>query len=191
MSCDSDARWTPQRAIRVDFPWNGRNDLSTDKGLTCLDDVVNSAFDADDDESFLEEAADSWSEETSRFAGELERKIPAIDDFTTRRNVEGVMRSFFSGRRFHGGGPIRESDLYSADNIEMLTVMVDEDFAIGVDAIHAFVERNLDDFGPNDKDRNIYMVNELLCECSRKGVPKHFAPGIALLYLEFCVGYKY
>lgn len=106
------------------------------------------------------------------------------------------LRNHFEDKSMHCGGRIPQTQLLSEKNVSLL---VDMDFGLGVDACYAVLANRPSHiithiFGtpgskraPWDIDFMVQKIDELKLE----QVPKQFQPGIILIYLRYCLGYKW
>ena len=104
--------------------------------------------------------------------------------------VENIDR-FFDGREMHCGGPISKKVLHSPPYI---TRVLNTDISNGVDAAYeamGFPPQTVDKFNPEQRkqfDKAQMMVSQTLITLSKSGVPKEYAGGVLLMYLEIVKG---
>lgn len=121
----------------------------------------------------------------------------------TRLTIQSI-ELYFEDKPFHCGGPIPPKHLYSEKNIHLVR---DCDFGKGIEACHevlstksalGLASTNL--IGLSMKQRlalqararesNVRTLLGILQEVKNAGMPREFHPGLILLHLKFCLGYK-
>ena len=117
-----------------------------------------------------------------------------IIDEETREFAIKSMDEFFSQKEYYCGGNIPHNLLFTEDNINLVTGVVMEE---GIGRVHAILEQNDPPsvcsalrISPEVPWQVMY-VRYLLEMCSSQRIPKIFAPGIILIYLDLCNGMRY
>jgi len=136
-------------------------------------------------EVFGEDQFDEFEEEgkfdSSDFIGDL------------RLLVLFHINSFFGHRKMHCGGKIPKRFLHSRRRISsVLNTNIISGIDSAYNALESLVCRN-----DREKSRrngtttdDIKLVNETLNTLAQEGIPREFAGGFLLMYLEFCKGVK-
>jgi len=100
------------------------------------------------------------------------------------------MQRFFNGRQMHCGGKIQDRVLWSERNISLV---LNTNIEQGVQIAYAAMEEAeylptlqvaSDSFVADD----IKFIIRILKQCAKMKIPKEFAAGIMLLFLEYCEG---
>lgn len=97
-------------------------------------------------------------------------------EVTTEESIVLYMKLFFKNKTMNYGGPIPDNILYSRENVELVKRL---DSVCSIDI--AFEQ-----IGYSKKSR--HRLLNLFQECRKNGIPKSYAGGISLLYLEICEG---
>lgn len=127
----------------------------------------------DDEVSFEEEVDVSELEISETF--ENRRK-------TARRCVE----TFFEEKELFCGGEIPNNMLLAPDRISMVA---STDVCTAIETAYAALEDQAEiDEKTEFVTDDIRLVLNVFTECKNKKIPKEYAGGILLLYLEFCIG---
>lgn len=100
------------------------------------------------------------------------------------------VEAFFKGKEMYCGGPVRQRTLRSP---KYLSAVLNTDVIGGVDRAFACMQRS---GHPVSKKRSTIttvpsdtkFVISIMKHCKSLGIPKCFAPGIMLMYLEICEG---
>jgi len=104
------------------------------------------------------------------------------------------MQEFFEKKEYYCGGVIPHGILFSDENVRLVNEGISmED---GVQAMHDILDQNL---CPDSCEFNlasglswqVQYIKQLLQDCASKRIPKIFAPGIILIYLDLCEGMRY
>ena len=88
--------------------------------------------------------------------------------------------NFFKHEEMHLGGKIPNKIMYSSNYVDLV---IDADIASGVLAIYDALEKY-----ELEEDEEIKLVLEILNKCASRGIPKFFAAGVAVMYMEICKG---
>lgn len=102
-----------------------------------------------------------------------------LDDLSQRKKVVEYMRAYFSDKNMSYGGPIREEELFTEENIDIVEKM---------DLPHA-IELSFIAIGEHNQ-HYISLILKTLDECCIRSIPKTKAGGILLLFIELCLGYR-
>jgi hypothetical protein len=100
---------------------------------------------------------------------------------------------FFQDKSLYCGGPVPQNMLHSSGVIKQV---INTDICDGVDLIYKalgvqYTEQQLYKIERSGNlPDDVKHVISLLNQCSRLGIPKCFASGIVLIYLDFCEGKK-
>ena len=106
--------------------------------------------------------------------------------------VRRYIRAFFKGRQYHSGG-----DLYPAEleTPYYLSLVLRTKFSEGIDSVYEMMgEQSLDyEFEKEDTtmSKDMSKLLSLLSECGSLRIPKRFAIGIIIMYLEICEGFEF
>lgn len=103
---------------------------------------------------------------------------PFHDDL--REYATDCIENFFKNMMMYCGGKIPKSLLFTEKRILSLFHL---DIVKAVDLAY----KTIDNIS-QDKLKNIALVNETLKLLAKSGIPKYFAGGMLLMYLEFCEG---
>ena len=96
--------------------------------------------------------------------------------------------AFFKDREMHYGGPIPNDILHSPYYV---SIVLNTDICKGSDRVYeAIACSDDDDFDSVDAEfpEDIQFLVGMLEECASLNIPKCFATGITLMYLELCMG---
>jgi hypothetical protein len=100
--------------------------------------------------------------------------------------------SFFEDRRYESGGRIPRRELLREHHIaKILEYTPASTFVDGLTLIHDILDQNdpPDDFEQSNLvDWEIKLMNDLMAQSSKAGIPKSFAIGITLMNLQYCYG---
>jgi len=108
----------------------------------------------------------------------LNKKIPDfVEDI--RNSAKEYISIFFKHEEILFGGP---GIIHSSNYVDLV---IDADISSGVSAIYDALEER-----ESEEEEDIKLVLETLNKCARRGVPKFFAAGIAIMYMEICKGIK-
>ena len=88
--------------------------------------------------------------------------------------------NFFKHEEMHLGGKIPNEIMHSSNYIDLV---IDADITSGVSAIYKALEKY-----ELDEEEQIKLVLGILNKCASRGVPKFFAAGITIMYMEICKG---
>lgn len=88
--------------------------------------------------------------------------------------------NFFKYEEMHLGGKIPNEIMHSSNYIDLV---IDADISSGVTAIYKALEKY-----ELDEEEQIKLVLGTLNKCASRGVPKFFAAGVAIMYMEICKG---
>ncbi len=123
---------------------------------------------------------------------EYEFAIETEEDTLDGDSVEMLIKYFdeyFDNKEYYCGGEIPHNMIYNEENYRLvLNTSMEE----GIDQMHFIFEQN----PPPSDFSNILgwgpsRISELLVECASKRIPKQFAPGLILIYLDVCEGLRY
>ena len=112
------------------------------------------------------------------------------DGFLINQNelIRGYIQKFFADKEMHCGGKISQSLMLSPKSIHLVRNMTfEEGLNIAYAVLDEFLRPDLGDGFPKE----IRLVINILTECAAKHIPKERAPGILLLYLNFCEGFEF
>jgi len=108
-------------------------------------------------------------------------KNKVLDFAEDIRNLsKEYISNFFKHEEMHLGGKIPNEIMHSSDYVDLV---VDADITSGVFAIYEALEKY-----KLDEEEQIKLVLDTLNKCARRGVPKFFAAGITIMYMEICKG---
>lgn len=98
---------------------------------------------------------------------------------------------FFEGKQHYVGGSIPKSVLYSARNTGMVLNL---DISNGMHKVYSLLKNGSFLEEEEESSRKVpedirYAIG-LFAECAKSGIPKCFAVGIIIMYLELCEGYR-
>lgn len=100
--------------------------------------------------------------------------------------------SFFEKRQYESGGSIPRRELLREHHIaKILEYTPSSKFVDGLCLIHDILDQNdpPDDFEQSSLvDWEIKLLNDLMAQSSKAGIPKSFAIGITLMNLQYCYG---
>jgi hypothetical protein len=98
---------------------------------------------------------------------------------------------FFKNKSHFRGGSISDTILYSTEHVDLVLNL---DICRGADLIYKTMGTNnqVDKLAERNGQlpSDVKKVISLLNECALLGIPKCFASGIIMLYLELCEGLK-
>lgn len=98
------------------------------------------------------------------------------------------IKNFFSDKKYYFGGEIGEDVLFSPKN---LSRVLNTDISTGVVEGYRKIEK-CPDVVIEEEDSllsdDIRLAMSVFKECSNRGIPKQFAAGLFLMYLELCEG---
>lgn len=106
--------------------------------------------------------------------------------------ARSYMCGFFAAKKLPSGRLIPREILESP---RYLSFVMNLDISTGMDLIYTTLDAknkptvDLEKHKKNNLDDIKYVLN-LLSQCASFGIPKHFAAGIIIMYLEICEGYK-
>ena len=118
---------------------------------------------------------------------EFDTELPAVE---IEEDEEGLAKYyidlFFKDRQMHYGGNIPKHYLTLPDFVNLV---INTDICNGIDECYYRLGKTemLEDAHISD---DVRMLIDILGECAKAGIPKQFASGIALMYLELCKGVK-
>ncbi len=98
------------------------------------------------------------------------------------------IQTFFSDKKYYFGGEIGEDILFSPRNI---STVLNTDISTGVLEAYEKIERCPDIVVEEDDtilSDDVRLVMSVFKECSIREIPKQFAAGLLLMYLELCEG---
>ena len=99
------------------------------------------------------------------------------------------IKTFFYDKKYYFGGEIGEDILFSPKNI---STVLNTDVSRGVLEAYKKIERCPDIVIEEDNDAilsdDVRLVMSVFKECSIRDIPKQFAAGLLLMYLELCEG---
>ena len=108
-------------------------------------------------------------------------KNNALDFAEDIRNLsKEYIVNFFKHEEMHLGGKIPNEIMHSSNYIDLV---IDADISSGVTAIYKALEKY-----ELDEEEQIKLVLGTLNKCASRGVPKFFAAGVAIMYMEICKG---
>lgn len=147
--------------------------------LSLLNTELDECFDLDTEYELGEEIAkeEGWYDE--------------LEEENSRELAIECMKEFFSKRQYYCGGAIPAKTLFSETNIKRVVCL---DMEEGISEIHALLRGQE---VPEDAkiveglDWEIDYVQRLLNMCASERIPKIFAAGIILIYLDLCKGMTY
>lgn len=117
---------------------------------------------------------------------------PFIEDIYTF--AKECVEDFFADKDSFQGGPFTENDLDRLYSEESISTVVNTTVSAAVMTAYAGIERAswINSEPPQDgiPADDVRLMISILNACSKRGVPKYFAGGIALLCLDFCEGVK-
>lgn len=100
--------------------------------------------------------------------------------------------SFFEDKQYESGGRIPRRELLRPEHIaRILEYTPASKFVDGLSLIHDILSQNdpPDDFEQTTLvDWEIKLLNDLMAQSSKAGIPKSFAIGITLMNLQYCYG---
>ncbi len=99
--------------------------------------------------------------------------------------AKSYIYGFFAKKKHHSGGLI---PLDALDSPRYLSLVMNLDISTGMDLIYQALDARSEP--GTTKLEDIKYVLDLLNQCSRFGIPKYFAAGIIIMYLELCEGYE-
>lgn len=98
------------------------------------------------------------------------------------------IKTFFSDKTYYFGGEIGDDVLFSPKNISRV---LNTDISTGVVEGYSKIE-NCPDVDVENScsvlSDDIRLAMAVFNECSSRGIPKQFAAGLFLMYLEICEG---
>lgn len=104
--------------------------------------------------------------------------------FDFAEDIRGLSKeyisNFFMNEEMHLGGKIPNEIMHSSDYIDLV---IDADITSGVTAIYKALEK----YELYEEDQ-IKLVLGILNKCAIRGVPKFFAAGVTIMYMEICKG---
>jgi hypothetical protein len=108
-------------------------------------------------------------------------KNNALDFAEDIRNLsKECIVNFFKHEEMHLGGKIPNEIMHSSNYIDLV---IDADITSGVTAIYKALEKH-----ELEEEEQIKLVLGTLNKCARRGVPKFFAAGVTIMYMEICKG---
>ena len=93
------------------------------------------------------------------------------------------IEKFFAEREMHYGGPIPKKMLHSQRYLEFLKL----DISSAVNKIYDSVEVE-SDFDETSISNETKLIIAILDECAMMNIPKQYAGGITIAFLELCQG---
>lgn len=124
----------------------------------------------------------------------IESEQEELKDFTSGflRDAQTIakkhIKNFFSDKTYYFGGEIGEDTLFSPKNISRV---LNTDISTGVLEGYRKIEE-CPDVVVEEEDSllsdDIRLAMSVFNECSNRGIPKQFAAGLFLMYLEICEG---
>lgn len=96
------------------------------------------------------------------------------------------IKTFFTNKKMYFGGAILEEELLTDRYIQMV---IHTNVVKGVEHAYKVLEHCMTEDDENHISDDIRLVVKVLEECGSLGIPKCFAAGILLVYLELCEGY--
>ena len=129
----------------------------------------------------LEEVME-FEEEFANFEGFLEEIEELARDY---------IKNFFHNREMHCGGTVTKSVALSSYYVSLV---MNTDISKASDTVYEALENNhqIDTSEHNDGSvsEDIRIMISALDVCAAAGIPKCFAGGITIMYLELCEGYN-
>ena len=109
------------------------------------------------------------------------KKSNTLDFAEDIRNLsKEYIANFFKYEEIHLGGKIPNEIMHSSNYIDLV---INADITSGVAAIYKALEKY-----ELDEEEQIKLVLGILNKCASRGVPKFFAAGITIMYMEICKG---
>lgn len=104
-----------------------------------------------------------------------------------RERAIQCITSFFSEKEMHCGGPIPSRLLLTQRNISLV---LNSSVEITLSKIYDSIEPHFEQLDPESGlvAEDVKLVISVLKQCSQAGIPKEFATGILVIYLECCEG---
>lgn len=106
--------------------------------------------------------------------------------------ARSYMCGFFAKKKLHSGGLI---PLDTLESHRYLSFVMNLSISDGMGLIYATLDaqktptKNLEKHKKGNLEDIKYVLG-LLNQCARYGIPKYFAAGIIIMYLELCEGYN-
>jgi hypothetical protein len=101
------------------------------------------------------------------------------------------LRRFFAEKKFHAGGPIPVSHLFTQQNFNWV---VSTPFGDGIDMCYELLGKCKicppPGFDYEKIDWEVYFILSLLNETQRCRIPPHLQAGVMVLYFKICQGQK-
>ena len=104
--------------------------------------------------------------------------------------AKGYIEVFFKDKEHYHGGKIKKEYLYSEKN---LSRVLNTDVSSGILEAYSKIKNHPDIV--IDEDENAGIITDdvrlsmsIFDQCSKRGIPKQFAGGILLMYLDLCEG---
>jgi hypothetical protein len=108
-------------------------------------------------------------------------KSKVLDFAEDIRNLsKEYIGNFFKHEEMHLGGKIPNEIMYSSNYVDLV---IDADISSGISSIYRALEKY-----ELDEEEQIKLVLGILNKCASRGVPKFFAAGITIMYMEICKG---
>jgi len=114
--------------------------------------------------------------------------------YSLNKSVDGVAKEyidiFFADKEWYVGGEIPTAVLHAPGFVQMV---MEYDIAQGVDAAYDVMEKSGQIEYDKDEDNvspDVRIVIDCLKQASDRGIPKCFAAGLILMYIDICLGIK-
>jgi hypothetical protein len=102
--------------------------------------------------------------------------------------ISDVVVKFFKNKEMHCGGPVPIKMLLNENYIKMIR---EQDISNSVVKAYGLIKNSQKincEFNENYVSDDIQLVVSILDDCAKAHIPKCFAGGIMLIYLEYCKG---
>lgn len=99
--------------------------------------------------------------------------------------AQSYVEKFFKGKEMYAGGPIPASLLKSD---KYLSLVINTSLNNCIPYAYKIMEQEEHPYVFAEYDRDVHCIVEVLQHCKNLGIPKCFAAGLLLMYLEICEG---
>lgn len=109
-----------------------------------------------------------------------------VDD--TKSIAKHYIDLFFWDKQLPDGSPIPKSSLYDDSNIDRV---MNTSVCNGVDIIYKMIDGQYSQKSRSGQiPDDVKYITSLMQDCSKARIPKAFASGVVIMYLNLCKGYK-
>jgi hypothetical protein len=125
------------------------------------------------------------------FADEVVDELSHVSQIDIKDLAVTCMLKFFEDKEYESGGRISRKELLKKEHLaNILNYTPASNFVEGLCLLHEILSNNEPPEGYKSDlvDWEVKLLNELLKESARAGVPKNFAIGITLMNLQYCYG---